>query len=42
MLQRLGRSREARLAYKEAIILTDSAAEQDVVRRRLETMDSTS
>jgi len=41
MLQRLGRSREARLAYEEAIILTDNAAEQDFLRRRLEVIDST-
>ncbi|WP_082571497.1 RNA polymerase sigma factor [Agromyces sp. Root1464] len=38
-LQRLGRVTEARLAYEEAQILTDNAAEQAFLQRRLDAID---
>lgn len=38
-LRRLGRSTEARLAYEEAQILTDNAAEQAFLQRRLDAID---
>jgi RNA polymerase sigma-70 factor (ECF subfamily) len=34
-LRRLGRSDEARLAYEEALVLSENAAEREFLRRRL-------
>jgi RNA polymerase sigma-70 factor, ECF subfamily len=42
MLRRLGSREEARLAYDEALILTDNATERDFLRRRIQAMGSTS